>query len=520
MAFSQPPETSEDIPIEHSGSTATELTEPGEVTAELPRAGRQWANDLYLVALMVAVFIVDQVSKQLIRDNIAEGSSVPSEGFFRFTHVSNSGSAFGFFPSQTATLALASLVGIAILIIFYRRQAFHSRWLHTSLGMQLGGAAGNLADRITMGSVTDFVDIGRWPIFNMADASIVTGLGILGWVLWFRTSESGTHQESPDAGDESKEEEAPQETAEPDEVEETHLSLVCETTDERLDSFIASVRSELSRSHVQRLVREERVLVNGAIAKVSLRLQPGDRVELFLPPPEPSHPVPEDIAVTILYSDDNVLVIDKPPGLSVHPAPGHPGGTLVNALLAHYPDIQEIGDRLRPGIVHRLDADTSGVIVVARTERAYHDLSEQFKEHSTTKVYQALVLGHPEPPEGIIEAPIARDTRNRKRMAIVEEGRQATTQYRTLERYDGYTLLEIMPRTGRTHQVRVHLSSIGYPVAGDRLYGGRTALLQRQFLHAAKLGVRLPSSGEYTEFVSPLPSDLAETLAGLTPHTD
>ena len=192
----------------------------------------------------------------------------------------------------------------------------------------------------------------------------------------------------------------------------------------------------------------------------------------------------------------------------------------MNALLAHYPDIQEIGDRLRPGIVHRLDADTSGVIVVARTERAYRDLSGQFQEHSTTKVYQALVLGRPEPPEGIIEAPIARDTRNRKRMAIVEQGRQATTRYRTLERYNGYTLLEVMPQTGRTHQVRVHLSSIGYPVAGDRLYGGQTTLLQRQFLHAAKLGVRLPSSGEYAEFVSPLPTDLEQALASLTPHTD
>ena len=515
MAFLQPPEPPEDIPIEAPGSTATQHVEPDEATAESPRAVRQWANDFYLVAVMVAVFIVDQVSKQLVRDNIAEGSSVPSDGFFRLTHVSNTGSAFGFFPSQTAILALASLVGIVILIIFYRRQGIPSRWLHTSLGPQLGGAAGNLADRITMGSVTDFVDIGRWPVFNVADASIVVGLGVLGWVLWFRTREPGTEQESQ----ESKEEETPQETAAQDEVEETRLSLVCETSDERLDSFIAGVRPEFSRSQVQRLVRGDRVLVNGVIAKASLRLQPGDKVELFLPPPEPSHPVPEDIAVTILYRDDDILVIDKPPGLSVHPAPGHPGGTLVNALLARYPDLQEIGDQLRPGIVHRLDADTSGVIVVARTERAYRDLSGQFKEHSPTKVYQALVLGHPEPPEGIIEAPLARDTRNRKRMAIAEEGRQATTRYRTMERYDGYTLLEVAPQTGRTHQIRVHLSSIGYPVAGDRLYGGRTALLQRQFLHAAKLGVRLPSSGEYAEFVSPLPPDLAETLASLAPYT-
>ena len=513
MAYPQPPETSEEIPVEDPGPTTTAPVEPDEATAESPSAARQWANDLNLVAVMVTIFIVDQISKQLVRDNIAEGSSVPSEGFFRFTHVSNSGSAFGFFPSQTATLALASLVGIAILIIFYRRQAFHNRWLHTSLGLQLGGAAGNLADRITLGSVTDFVDIGRWPVFNVADASIVVGLGVLGWVLWLRPSESGTHEES-------KEEEAPQETAALDAVEEIHLSLVCETSDERLDSFIASVRPELSRSQVQRLVRMDRVLVNGTIAKASLRLQPSDQVDLFLPPPEPSHPVPEAIPVTILYSDDDILVIDKPPGLSVHPAPGHPRGTLVNALLDHYPDLQEIGDQLRPGIVHRLDADTSGVIVVARTERAYRDLSAQFKEHSTTKVYQALVLGHAEPAEGIIEAPLARDTRNRKRMAITEEGRQATTRYRTLEHYDGYTLLEVVPRTGRTHQVRVHLSSIGYPVAGDRLYGGRTALLQRQFLHATKLGVRLPSSGAYTEFASPLPTDLEQALASLTPYTD
>ena len=320
MAFSQPPETSEDIPVEHPSSTATEPVEPDEATAKSPGGMRQWANDLYLVTLMVAVFIVDQVSKQLVRDNIAEGSSgslrrvssihprVQQRKRLRILPQSDRDPGPGIAGGHHHTHHLLPPPGLPQQVAAHQPR------------LQLGGAAGNLADRITMGSVTDFVDIGRWPVFNVADASIVVGLGILGWVLWFRTSESGTHQES------EEEEKAPLETAEPDEVEETHMSLVCETSEKRLDSFIARIRPALSRSYVQRLVREERILLNGALAKVSLRLQPGDRSSSFCRRRNHLILSPEDIAVTILYSDNDVLVIDKPPGLSVHPAPGRPEG--------------------------------------------------------------------------------------------------------------------------------------------------------------------------------------------------
>lgn len=465
------------------------------------KAEKGWINDLYLVSIMVAVFILDQSTKYLIRINITEGFSVPAEGFFRFTHVTNSGSAFGFFPSQTVTLTIASLVGIGILIFFYRHQPIRTRWLYTSLGLQLGGAAGNLVDRITLGEVTDFIDVGPWPMFNIADASIVTGLAILVWVFWFRKSEIALTKEPEQ-----------QELSSSDEL---FTQLVSDSTNERLDSFVSRMRPDISRSRIQRLIRENSILVNNKPAKVAGRLQPNDEVQITLPLDKSPYPIPEYMPIKILYEDDDVLVIDKPPGLSVHPSPGQPRGTLVNALLAHYPNLEDVGDKLRPGIVHRLDANTSGVLVVAKTDEAHQNISKQFKERSTRKTYVAVVLGYPNPDEGIIEAPIGRSRRNRKRMEISESGRDATTHYHTLQYYKGYTMLEIKPETGRTHQIRVHLSSIGHPVAGDLIYGGKSALLSRQFLHASRLEIKLPSSGNLAEFSSPLPSDLTDVLTEL-----
>jgi|GEM_PF-12018 23S rRNA pseudouridine1911/1915/1917 synthase len=465
------------------------------------KAGTGWINDLYLVSIMVAVFILDQFSKLLIRINITEGFSVPSEGFFRFTHVTNSGSAFGFFPSQTVTLTIASLAGIGILIFFYRHQPIRTRWLYTSLGLQLGGAAGNLVDRITLGEVTDFIDVGPWPMFNIADASIVTGLAVLVWVFWFRKNESDLTKKP--------------EQKESSSSDELFTQLVSDSANERLDSFVSRMRPDISRSRIQRLIRENRILVNNKPTKVAGRLQLSDEVQITLPSDKSPYPIPEYMPINILYEDNDVLVVDKPPGLSVHPSPGHPKGTLVNALLAHYPNLENVGDKLRPGIVHRLDANTSGVLVVARTDKAHRDITKQFKERSTRKTYIAVVLGYPNPSEGIIEAPIGRSTRNRTRMEISGSGREATTHYRTLQHYKGYTMLEIKPETGRTHQIRVHLSSIGHPIAGDLIYGGKSTLLSRQFLHASTLEIKLPSSGILAEFSSPLPSDLAAVLAKL-----
>ena len=218
-----------------------------------------------------------------------------------------------------------------------------------------------------------------------------------------------------------------------------------------------------------------------------------------------------------MYEDDHVAVVDKPAGLTVHPAPGHPDGTLANALLARYPELRDVGDRIRPGIVHRLDADTSGLIMIARTPAAYQSLQKQVKDRTIKKLYLTLVRGRPQPSQGRIEAPIARDPHSRQRMAIVEGGRTSTTEYKTLQMLKGFTMLEIKPHTGRTHQIRVHLSAIGHPVAGDAKYGGRVPFLKRQFLHAHRLGFLLPPTGKYVEFTSPLPPDLETALATLTP---
>jgi 23S rRNA pseudouridine1911/1915/1917 synthase len=280
----------------------------------------------------------------------------------------------------------------------------------------------------------------------------------------------------------------------------------------RLDRFVGDRCPELSRTHAQRLIGDGCITVNDRAAKASLKLSIGDRVNIIIPPTPPSPLSPEEIPLNILYEDDDLLVVDKPAGLTVHPAPGHPGHTLVNAILAHFPHLSGIGDSLRPGIVHRLDKDTSGVMLVAKNRVAQANLVNQFRAHSVAKAYLALVKGKLTPESGIIEADIGRDSRNRQRMAVVSRGREARTEYRVVKYLDGYTLLEITPETGRTHQIRVHLAAIGFPVVGDATYGVRSPHLSRQFLHACRLGFRLPSTGEYVEFTSELPPDLEQAL--------
>jgi 23S rRNA pseudouridine1911/1915/1917 synthase len=222
--------------------------------------------------------------------------------------------------------------------------------------------------------------------------------------------------------------------------------------------------------------------------------------------------MPEPIPLSAIYEDQDVVVIDKPAGLTVHPAPGHPSHTLVNAILAHCPGLTTSNDVVRPGIVHRLDKDTSGLIVIAKNDSAREYLAAQFKGHTVNKRYLVLVKGRLSPEQGIIEAPIGRDPHHRRRMAVVGSGKQASTQYQVRRYFDNYTLLEVSPVTGRTHQIRVHLSAIGCPVVGDLTYGVKSAHLQRQFVHAYHLGFRLPSTKQYQEFSSPLPADLKQAL--------
>lgn len=285
--------------------------------------------------------------------------------------------------------------------------------------------------------------------------------------------------------------------------------LVAAVSGGRLDVFVGENCPGLSRTRAQKLISDGFIRVNGETAKAGRRLDAGDEVLVVIPPEPPSHLSPEAIPLNIIYEDDDLMVVDKPAGLAVHPAPGHPGHTLVNAVLGRLPDKD---DTLRPGIVHRLDKDTSGIILVAKNRVAQADLAAQFKSRSVSKTYLVLVRGRLTPENGIIEAAIGRDPKNRQRMAVVSRGREARTAYRVVRYIGGYSLLEIKPETGRTHQIRVHLAAIGYPVVGDATYGVKNPSLSRQFLHASKLGFRLPSSGQYVEFESPLPPDLERAL--------
>jgi 23S rRNA pseudouridine1911/1915/1917 synthase len=284
--------------------------------------------------------------------------------------------------------------------------------------------------------------------------------------------------------------------------------------DIRLDKYLTQVLPQFSRAYLQKLIVQGHVLINGQRAKANQRLGKSHRITVALPSLS-DYPSAEPIPLTIVYEDVDILVIDKPAGLTVHPAPGHPSHTLVNAILAHCPGLTVNNEFVRPGIVHRLDKDTSGLIVIAKNDVAREYLVAQFKRRTVTKGYLVLIKGRLSPEQGIIEAPIGRDPHSRQRMAIVETGRQAITRYQVRKYLDNYTLVEVSPLTGRTHQIRIHLSAIGCPVVGDSTYGIKSARLNRQFVHAYRLGFRLPSTKQYQEFASPLPWDLEQALQQL-----
>ncbi len=288
--------------------------------------------------------------------------------------------------------------------------------------------------------------------------------------------------------------------------------ILVEDGDARLDQYLAGLELGLTRSRLRQLIDSGNVLVNGAAVKPAHRVRPGDCVLVLVPPPEPSIAIAQDIPLDVVYQDAELVVIDKPAGLAVHPGPGHPDRTLVNGLLALCPDIQGIGGRIRPGIVHRLDKDTSGLMIAAKTEAAHHNLSQQLRDRAVTKTYLALAQGAPSPESGIIDVPIGRDPRRRTRMAVTAGGRESRTAYRILERAGAHSLLELQLHTGRTHQARVHLAWLGHPLLGDAVYGKRSPLLPRHFLHAHRLAFAHPATAEPLEFRSPLPPDLQAAL--------
>ncbi len=293
-----------------------------------------------------------------------------------------------------------------------------------------------------------------------------------------------------------------------------------ESHPDRLDRYLIKKGLSLTRSQIQRLISEKQILINRSPTRSSYRVKKGDRIDIRIPPPTPLELIPEPIPLNILFEDECLIVIDKPAGMVVHPAPGHYEGTLVHALLYHCKDLTGIGGRERPGIIHRLDKETSGILVVAKTDVAHRFLSKQFKDHSIERTYLALVCGKVK-RGGKIILPIGRDRVHRKKISPrTASPREAETHYKVMERFKTATLLEIAPQTGRTHQIRVHMAHINHPIVGDKDYGGKMAKgfkikADRQMLHAAKLGFRHPSNRKKLSFSTQPPPDMLGILESI-----
>lgn len=298
----------------------------------------------------------------------------------------------------------------------------------------------------------------------------------------------------------------------------TTLELRADRTGERADSFLARTVEGLTRSAAQRLLEEGAVRKNGASVKKNEKLTEGDTLILSLPEPEPVDILPQDIPLDVVYEDDDVIVVNKPVGMVVHPAAGHPDGTLVNALLHHCGDsLSGINGELRPGIVHRIDRDTSGLLIVAKNDFAHLGLAEQLQDHSLYREYEAICVGNLREDQGTVNAPIARHRTDRKRMAVDPEGREAVTHWTVLERLSGYAYIQCRLETGRTHQIRVHMASIGHPLLGDVVYGSKRPYpgLAGQCLHARRLSFVHPRTGERITVECPLPDWFQAVLAKL-----
>ncbi|MWV45211.1 RluA family pseudouridine synthase [Paenibacillus sp. HJL G12] len=287
---------------------------------------------------------------------------------------------------------------------------------------------------------------------------------------------------------------------------------------DRIDKYITeSWEDEVSRSQVQLWIASGHVKVNGNAVKANYKLAEGDHLEVMVPEPSAVEIVAEDIPLDVAYEDRDVIVVNKPRGMVVHPAPGHSSGTLVNALMYHCKDLSGINGELRPGIVHRIDKDTSGLLMAAKNDKAHASLAAQLKDHSVTRRYIALVHGNVSHDQGTVDAPIGRDPQDRKMFTVSEKNsKHAVTHFVVLERFGDYTVLELQLETGRTHQIRVHMKFIGHPLVGDPVYGRSKGIkMDGQALHAKVLGFVHPSSGEYMEFTAPIPSDMEELLTNL-----
>ena len=294
--------------------------------------------------------------------------------------------------------------------------------------------------------------------------------------------------------------------------------IIADVNNERLDSYISKSNLDLSRSMVQKLIKENRVFVNGKNEKESYKIKVNDNITIQIEDPKSSKLEAQDIPLNIIYEDNDIIVINKPKGMVVHPGNGNPDNTLVNAVLAHCKgSLSGIGGEIRPGIVHRIDKDTSGLIIVAKNDKSHINLSEQIKNHEVTKIYTALVKGNISEDEATIDMPIGRDKKDRKKMSVTRDGKEAVSHIKVVKRYGNYTLIRVKIDTGRTHQIRVHMAKIGHPVVGDEVYssGKNEFGVKGQMLHSTILKFKHPISGKEIMLEAPLPQYFADVLSKL-----
>ena len=428
---------------------------------------------LYAV-LVLALVGLDQLVKFLVRAYIPLGGDVPFlPHILQLTYVQNTGAAFSIFSQHTWILTVVSLVVSVALVVLLLKKVFPHPLAMLTLSLVLAGAVGNLIDRAVFGYVTDMFQtlFIHFAVFNVADICVVCVL--------LRADRDG----------------------------------------ERADQFIARLVPELTRSAAQRLLEEGAVTLAGRPVKKNYKTAPGDVLAVALPEPEPVDAVPQDIPLDVVYEDGDVIVVNKPVGMVVHPAAGHPDGTLVNALLYHCGEsLSGINGALRPGIVHRIDRDTSGLLIAAKNDFAHQALAEQLQDHSLYREYEAVCVGTLREDAGTVDAPIGRHPVERKKMAVDRKnGRPAVTHWQVLERYPGYTHIRCRLETGRTHQIRVHMASIGHPLLGDTVYGAKKPVpgLAGQCLHARRLSFIHPRTGERVTVECPLPDYFTQVLARL-----
>lgn len=449
---------------------------------------------LYAV-LVVALVVLDQAVKFLVRANIPLGGDLPFlPHILQLTYVQNTGAAFSLLEEHTWILTIVSLVVSVLLAVLLVKKVFSRPFAMTALSMVLAGAVGNLIDRALLGYVTDMFEtlFMRFAVFNVADICVV--------VVASRsacTTSSST---------------ARRRAMEP-------ILLRADRAGERADQLLARLVPELTRSAAQRLLEAGAVTLGGRPVKKNDKAAAGDVLEVRLPEPEPVDVLPQDIPLDVAYEDADVIVVNKPVGLVVHPAAGHPDGTLVNALLYHCGEsLSGINGALRPGIVHRIDRDTSGLLIAAKNDFAHQALAAQLQDHSLYREYEAVCVGGLREDGGTVDAPIGRHPTDRKKMCVDwKNGRPAVTHWTVLERFPGYTHIQCRLETGRTHQIRVHLASIGHPLLGDVVYGAKKPVpgLAGQCLHARRLSFVHPRTGERVTVECPLPAYFTQVLTKL-----